>query len=133
MLSHPANSEESAVAAETSLEPADKRENRRRQVTVEEILPRINGEFFRNWFIDGPRLLLKGKFSRRSAAFMIVAAIPAIAAVLFMTVPGLLFPTPQHNAFFYFSKGVTSDVVSFVPLALGLLSTIFSLRFPLGS
>jgi len=133
MLSHPANSEESAVAAEDSLEPAEKRENRRRQVTVEDIMPRLNGEFFRNWFIDGPRLLLKGKFSRRSAAFMVVAAIPAVAAVLFMTIPGMLFPTPAHNAFFYFAKGVTSDVASFVPLALGLLSTIFSLRFPLGS
>jgi hypothetical protein len=133
MLSHPANSEDSAVAAEASLEPAAKRENRRRHITVEEILPRLNGEYFRNWFIDGPRLLLKGKFSRRAAAFMIVAAIPAIAAVLFMTLPGLLFPTPAHNAFFYFAKGVTSDIASLVPLALGLLSTIFSLRFPLGS
>lgn len=133
MLSHPANSEESAVAAEDSLDPVTKRENRRRQVTVEEIIPRLNGEFFRNWFIDGPRLLLKGKFSRRAAGFMIIAAIPAIAAVLFLTVPGLLFPTPAHNAFFYFAKGVTGDIASFVPLALGLISTIFSLRFPLGS
>jgi|SRR5688500_4097282 hypothetical protein len=132
MLSHPANTEESAVAADDSFDPA-KRGNRRRQLTVEEMLPRINGEFFRNWFIDGPRLLLKGKFSRRAAGFMVIAAIPAILAVLFMTVPGLLFPTPQHNAFFYFSKSVTGDVVSFVPLALGVISSIFSLRFPLGS
>ena len=130
MLSHPAKPDESAVAADAS-DPA-KRENRRRQLTVEEILARFDGEFFRNWFIDGPRLLLKGKFSRRAAAFMIVAAIPAIAAVLFLTVPALLFPTPQHNAFFYFGKSVTSDVASYVPLAIGLLSTIFSLRLPLG-
>ncbi len=130
MLSHPAKPEDSAVATDAS-DPA-KRENRRRQLTVEEIMPRLDGNFFRNWFIDGPRLLLKGKFSRRAAAFMVVAAIPAIAAVLFLTLPGLLFPTPQHNAFFYFGKSVTSDVVSYVPLALGLISSIFSLRFPLG-
>jgi hypothetical protein len=132
MLSHPAKSEASAVAADDSLDPA-KRGNRRRQLTVEEMLPRLNGEFFRNWFIDGPRLLLKGKFSRRAAGFMIVAAIPAILAVLFMTLPSLLFPTPQHNAFFYFGKSVSSDVASYVPLALGAISSIFSLRFPLGS
>jgi hypothetical protein len=131
MLSHPAKPEESAVAAEAS-DPA-KRENRRRQLTVEEIMPRLDGQFFHSWFIDGPRLLLKGKYSRRAAGFMIVAAVPALAAVMFLTLPALLFPTPQHNAFFYFGKGVTSDVASYVPLALGLISSIFSLRLPLGS
>ena len=132
MLSHPAKSEESAVATDASLEPAT-RKNRRRRVTVKEMLPRLDREFFHNWFIDGPRLLLKGKFSRRAAAFMIIAAIPAIAVVALMTVPGLLFPTPAHNAFFYFAKGMTNDVASIAPLALALLSSIFSLRFPLGS
>jgi hypothetical protein len=131
MLSHPAKPEESAVAAETS-DPA-KRGNRRRQLTVEEIMPRLDRQFFHNWFIDGPRLLLKGKYSRRAAGFMIVAAVPALAAVMFLTLPELLFPTPQHNAFFYFGKGVTNDVASYVPLALGLISSIFSLRLPLGS
>ena len=132
MLSHPANGDDSAVAAEDSLEP-NNRANRRRQATVEEILARFDGEFFRNWFIDGPRLLLKGKFSRRAAAFMIVATVPAIAATLFLTVPGMLFPTPAHNAFFYFWKGVNSDMASLIPVGIGLISSVFSLRLPLGS
>ena len=102
-------------------------------MTVEDIVSHFDKEFFRKWFIDGPRLLLKGKFSRRAAGFMIAAAIPAIAATLFLTLPELLFPTPQHNAFFYFSKSVNGDITSLVPLGLGLISSIFSLRLPLGS
>ena len=100
---------------------------------MEEILSHFDGEFFRNWFINGPRLLLKGKFSRRAAGFMIAAAIPAIAATLFLTLPGLLFPTPAHNAFFYFSKGVNTDIASLVPVGLGLISSVFSLRLPVAS
>lgn len=134
MLSHPANPEpgEPAVAAATS-EMKKSSGNRRRQMTVEDFFGQFDREFFRNWFIDGPRLLLTGKFSRRAAGFMIAGALPAIAAALFLTVPGMLFPTPQHQAFFQFGKVLNSDMASLIPVGLGVLSSIFSFRLPLGS
>ncbi|QJE97962.1 hypothetical protein [Luteolibacter luteus] len=124
MLSHPANHEpeEVAVAAATS-ELRQTQGNRRRHG---------EGEFFRDWFITGPRLLLKGKFNRRTAVFIGIAAIPAIAVALFLTVPGLLFPTPQHNQFFHFAKVISGDSATLIPVAIGILSSIFCLRLPLG-
>ena len=132
MLSHPAQPEESAVAADLLEEPAT-RENRRRQVTVEDILSHFDGEFFRNWFIDGPRLLLKGKFSRRAAVFLTIGAMPALMGAAYVILPDVLFPTPQHNAFFHFARTVSSDVASLIPLGIGVIASLFSFRLPLGS
>ena len=59
MLSHPANDEpkEAAVAAAPSL-PQETAGNHRRHVTVSDVLGHFDREYFRSWFIDGPRLLL---------------------------------------------------------------------------
>ncbi len=124
MLSHPAREEsgEAAVATATS-QLRHTQGNRRRHADA--------GEFFRSWFIDGPRLLMKGKFSRRSAVFIAVAAVPAIAAALFMTLPGILFPTPQHHEFFHFAKVITKDAATLIPVSIGVISTLFCLRLPL--
>ena len=132
MLSHPAQPEESAVAADGLVDPAT-RENRRRQLTVEDILSHFDGEFFRNWFIDGPRLLLKGKFSRRAGIFLAIGAMPALMGAAYVILPDVLFPTPQHNAFFHFARTVSSDVASLIPLGIGVVASLFSFRLPLGS
>ena len=65
MLSHPANHEpeEATVATATSL-LRQTHGNRRRH--SEE----AGNDFFRNWFINGPRMLMKGKISLRAAVFM---------------------------------------------------------------
>ncbi len=131
MLSHPAKHEEAAVAATPSELRQPQGKNRRRQAPGE-FFSHLNGEFFRNWFINGPKLLLKGEFSRRAGIFMVIAAIPAIAVALFLTLPGMLFPTPQHNQFFHFANVISRDAITMVPVAIGVLSTIFCLRLPLG-
>jgi hypothetical protein len=127
MLSHPANQEpeEATVATATSL-LRQTQGNRRRH--SEE----VGNDFFRNWFINGPKLLMKGKFSRRAAVFMGFAAIPAIAVALFLTLPAILFPTPQHNQFFHFAKTINGDAATLIPVGIGILSSIFCLRLPLG-
>ncbi len=130
MLSHPATPEleEAAVAADDSL-PCDAAENPKRFPNFGP----IDREFFRNWFIEGPLRTLKGRFSDRAAAFMIVGAMPAILGALFLTVPGFLFQTPQHHEFFYFAKIVEGDSASSLPMLLGAISSLFSFRFPLGA
>jgi hypothetical protein len=132
MLSHPASPEESAVAADSLAEPAT-RENRRRPITVEDILSHFDGEFFCNWFINGPKLLLKGKFSRRAAVFLAIGAMPALLGAAYVILPDILFPTPEHNAFFQFARTVSSDVASLIPLGIGVVASLFSFRLPLGS
>lgn len=135
MLSHPANqneSEEATVATATSLMRKASANRRRHPTTVAEFFAHFNRAYFRDWFVEGPKLMLKGCFSRRAAAFMIVSAAPAILTGLFLTVPGILFHTPEHNAFFHFARIVEGDAPSIIPVILGTISSIFSFRFPLG-
>lgn len=132
MLSHPANrhSEEAAATATSRLPKSST--NRRRHLTVSEVLGHFDREFFLDWLVRGPRLVLTGRFSRRAAGFMIASALPSILGALFLTVPGLLFHTPEHQAFFHFAKTLESDATSMLPVILGGLSSICSFRFPLG-
>jgi hypothetical protein len=134
MLSHPSDpsSEEAAIATATSeMRPAAPN-RRRHHVTVEEFFSRFDREFFREWFVEGPRLILTGRFTPRDAGFMIAAATPAILSALFLTVPGLLFHTPEHNQFFHFAKIIEGETPSALPVILGTISSICSFRFPLG-
>jgi hypothetical protein len=133
MLSHPANHqpEEASVATATS-QMRKASANRRRHLTVSDVLGHFDREFFLDWFVRGPRLVLTGRFSRRAAGFMIASALPAILATLFLTIPGLLFHTPEHHAFFHFAKTLESDGTSMLPVFLGTLSSLCSFRFPLG-
>lgn len=135
MLSHPANqneSEEATVATATSLMRKASANRRRRPTTVSEFFAHFDRAYFRDWFVEGPKLMLKGCFSRRAAGFMIVSAAPAILTGLFLTVPGILFHTPEHNAYFHFARIVEGDAPSIIPVILGTISSIFSFRFPLG-
>ncbi len=132
MLSHPVDPENQpgSVATATSQLRQAAANRRRHPITVQEFFGQFDKAFFRDWFITGPKLILKGGFSRRAAGFMIAAATPAILAALFITVPGLLFHTPEHNAYFHFAKIVEGE--SILPVILGTISSIFSFRFPLG-
>lgn len=135
MLSHPANHnepEEATVATATSLMRKASANRRRHPTTVSEFFGHFDRAYFRDWFVEGPKLMLKGCFSRRAAAFMIVSAAPAILAGLFLTVPGILFHTPEHNAYFHFARIVEGETPSVIPVILGTISSIFSFRFPLG-
>lgn len=135
MLSHPANqneSEEATVATATSLMRKASANRRRHPTTVSEFFAHFDRAYFRDWFVEGPKLMLKGCFSRRAAGFMIVSAAPAILTGLFLTVPGILFHTPEHNAYFHFARIVEGDAPSIIPVILGTISSIFSFRFPLG-
>ena len=97
-----------------------------------EFFSQFDRGFFRSWLIEGPLRTLEGRFSHRAAGFMIAGAMPAILGALFLTVPGFLFQTPQHHAFFYFAKIVEGDSVSTLPMLLGAISSLFCFRFPLG-
>jgi hypothetical protein len=133
MLSHPSPSQpEASAVATASSRPRPAAANRRRHLTVGDLLGRFDRAFFREWFIDGPRMLLTGRFTRRAGAFMVASALPSILTALFLTVPGMLFHTPEHHAFFHFAKTLEGDGVSMLPVILGTLSSLFSFRFPLG-
>ena len=77
MLSHPANHnepEEATVATATSLMRKASANRRRHSTTVSEFLAHFDKAYFHDWFVEGPKLMLKGCFSRRAAGFMIASA-----------------------------------------------------------
>lgn len=132
MLSHPANyqPEEAEVAPANSQMPSRASGNKRRHLTVADVFSHFDGRFFRSWFIDGPRLLLTGRFSHREAAFIAISALPALLALGCIMLPAYLFDSPQQNAFYYLGQSLKSENASLIPMAVGVISSLFSFRFP---
>lgn len=81
-------------------------------------------------FWSGPRLLFTSHLSLRTAGFMIAAAVPAIVCTTVMTVPSLLFTTPESNAYFYFGRILQSDPVSWIPMGVAAFCSILALAVP---
>jgi hypothetical protein len=132
MLSHPANyqPEEAEVAAADSQMLDGASGSQRRHLTVADVFGHFNGQYFRSWFIDGPRLLLTGRFTQREGAFIVMSALPALLAVALITVPAYLFNSPQQNAFYHFAQCLKADNTSLIPMAFGAVASLFSFRFP---
>ncbi|BCU78613.1 hypothetical protein [Luteolibacter sp. LG18] len=81
-------------------------------------------------FWTGPRMLFTGKLPKRTAAFMIVGAAPAILCALFLTVPAFLFCTPQHQAYFYFGQYLNDNPVSLLPMLVAALCAFLVMAMP---
>ncbi|MFD0894886.1 hypothetical protein KBB96_04285 [Luteolibacter ambystomatis] len=78
----------------------------------------------------GPLMLVTGQVSKRTAAFMIAGAIPAILVALFLTVPNFLFCTPQHQAYFYFGRDLANSPLSLVPMLVAAICALIALSLP---
>jgi hypothetical protein len=132
MLSHPANHQpdDAEVAPADSQMPEEASGSKRRHLTVADVFGHFDGQFFRTWFIDGPRLLLTGRFTHREAMFIAISALPALLAVALITLPALLFNSPQQNAFYHFGQCLKGENASLIPMVFGVVSSLFSFRFP---
>lgn len=93
---------------------------------------KATGRFLKTCYVDGFLALVEGRYTRRQAAMIIAGSLPTILGALMITVPGLLFPTPDHNAFFHFGSLLACETTSLIPMGLGALSTTLGLRIPLG-
>lgn len=124
MLSHPANHQpdDAEVAPADSQMPSEASGNQRRHFSVVDT--------FRNWFIEGPRLLLTGRFTHREATFIAISALPALLGLGFITLPAYLFDSPAQNAFYYFGQCLKSEDTALIPMAFGVISSVFGFRFP---
>ncbi len=132
MLSHPANHqpEKAEVAAADSQMLDGASGSQRRHLTVADVFGHFDRQFFRSWFIDGPRLLLSGRFNHREGAFIVISALPALLAVALITVPAYVFDSPQHNVFYHFAQCLKGENISLIPMAFGAITSLFCFRFP---
>jgi len=81
-------------------------------------------------FFSGPKVLLTSQISIKCAASMIIMCLPALLFCTILTIPALVFQSPQQNAYFYFSGILNEDPTRWIVLVLTALCVILSLALP---
>ena len=81
-------------------------------------------------FISGPKVLLTSQISVKCAAAMMLMCAPALLLCAILTLPALVFESPQQNAYFYFSKVLEQDATRWIVLFLTTLCVLLSLALP---
>ncbi|MEO8616966.1 MAG: hypothetical protein ABI600_17635 [Luteolibacter sp.] len=81
-------------------------------------------------FISGPWMLLTSRLSFKSASMMIMLCAPALLFCGMLTIPAILFPSPQQNAYFYFAEGLNHDPIRWLGLLLGCACSLLALAVP---
>lgn len=80
--------------------------------------------------MSGPFLLLTSRLSVKSAAIMILLCAPALLLTAVLTVPAMLFTSPEQNAYFQFAQAINADPTRLVVLALAAVCTVVALAVP---
>ena len=81
-------------------------------------------------FISGPWLLFTSRLSVNSALLMILLCAPALLFSAMLTIPALLFQSPQQHAYYYFAKVLDQDPTRWIILALATVCAVIALAVP---
>ena len=60
-------------------------------------------------FFIGPRQLLTSRISGKCAAAMVAMCTPSLLCSAILTIPAMLFQSPQQHAYFDLSRGLEGD------------------------
>lgn len=80
--------------------------------------------------LTGPARLLKARFTRRNAVCLVALSVPALLVTLLLTLPALLFTTPQHNEYFEFAQQLNRGGERWLALGLSACCTLFAFAIP---
>ena len=86
--------------------------------------------YLRLTFISGPKQLLTSRISGTCAAFMAMMCAPALLFCSILTIPAMIFQSPQQNAYFHFAKVLEQDPTRWVVLLLAGLCAVMSMAVP---
>lgn len=81
-------------------------------------------------FLTGPWLLVSSRISPKSASMMMMLCAPAMVLYGMLTLPTLLFPSPDQQAYFYFGRMLNEDPARWVIFGLAALCTVVALAVP---
>ncbi|MBC8127621.1 MAG: hypothetical protein H8M99_10830 [Gloeobacteraceae cyanobacterium ES-bin-144] len=81
-------------------------------------------------FIKGPKVLLTRQLSFKCAVIMMMSSLPSLLCCFLLTVPAILFQSPEQNAYFYFSQILSEDPTSWLILLLTGVCSVLSLGIP---
>lgn len=95
-----------------------------------EATPSRSRGLFPRIFIQGPMLLLTSRISVKCAAMMMALCMPALLCWAVLTIPGLIFQSPQQHAYFYFSKILNEDPTRWLVLLLATVCALLALAVP---
>lgn len=85
---------------------------------------------FRLTFISGPWLLLTSRLSAKKASLMILLCTPPLLFCAMLTLPAMVFQSPQQQAYFYFAQILNQDPTRWLILALTALCVVMALAVP---
>lgn len=81
-------------------------------------------------FISGPFLLFTSRLSIKHAAMMMMLCAPALILVSFLTIPTLLFSSPEQHAYYEFANILTKDPAQWFILPFVALCSMIALAVP---
>ena len=81
-------------------------------------------------FLRGPTMLFTSQISGLCGLLMILSCIPSLLYCAMLTIPGIVFNSPEQQAYFYFSKVLNDDPSHWIVLAVTGLCTLFALALP---
>lgn len=86
--------------------------------------------FLKLTFIQGPTQLLTSRISGKCAAVMVALCSPALLFSALITIPTLIFQSPDQNAYFHFARVVEHDPSRWALLVLAAVCTLMALAVP---
>ncbi|NQX01007.1 hypothetical protein HQ447_10130 [bacterium] len=81
-------------------------------------------------FISGPFLLFTSRLSGKNASIMIMLCTPALLLWALLTIPPLLFTSPDQHAYFQFANVLDHDPMRLITLGLATLCSLVALAIP---
>jgi hypothetical protein len=78
----------------------------------------------------GPKQLLTSRISSKCAGFMTALCAPSLICCSLLTVPSLLFQSPEQRAYFYFSQILNGDPSRWLVVFLASVCVVVSLAVP---
>jgi hypothetical protein len=81
-------------------------------------------------FISGPKVLFTSQISAKCAASMVLMCAPAMLFSVILTLPAVIFQSPQQNAYYHFARVLEDDPARWIALFLGGVCAILSLALP---
>ncbi len=80
--------------------------------------------------LNGPIRLFKAQFTFRNAVCLVALSVPALLVTLLLTLPALLFTTPQHNEYFEFAKQLDQGGDRWLAMGLSACCSLLCFAIP---
>jgi hypothetical protein len=92
-------------------------------------LPRV-AHYLKLNFLSGPKVLLTSRISVKCATVMTLMCVPSLLFCSLLTLPALIFESPQQNAYYEFSSVINTDPLRWIVLLMASVCALMSLAVP---